>query len=58
MYEAMWAGVPMVGIPLLDDQMDNMVRIEARGAGLMLDINGLTSEILSHAIHRVMTEPR
>ena len=56
--EAMWAGVPMVGIPLYEEQMDDMVRVEAKGAGLTLDINGLTSETLSRTIRRVMTEPR
>ncbi|XP_022102114.1 UDP-glucuronosyltransferase 2B31-like [Acanthaster planci] len=56
-YEAMWEGVPMVGIPLWEDQMDNMVRVEAQGAGLKLDISGLKSETLSRAICRVMTEP-
>ena len=56
--EAMWAGVPMVGIPLYEDQMDFMVRVQAKGAGLTLDINGLTSETLSRTIRRVMTEPR
>ncbi|XP_022102115.1 UDP-glucuronosyltransferase 2B7-like [Acanthaster planci] len=55
--EAMWTGLPMVGIPFYEDQMDFMVRVEARGAGLTLDINGLTSETLSRAIRRVMTEP-
>ncbi|XP_022111485.1 UDP-glucuronosyltransferase 2B7-like isoform X2 [Acanthaster planci] len=56
-YEAMWEGVPMVGIPLWEDQMDNVVRVEAQGAGLKLDISGLKSETLSRAICRVMTEP-
>ena len=56
--EAMWAGLPMVGIPLFEDQMDNMVRVEARGAGLTVDIASLTSETLSETIRRVMTEPR
>ncbi|XP_022096338.1 UDP-glucuronosyltransferase 2B33-like [Acanthaster planci] len=56
--EAMWAGLAMVGIPLFEDQMDNMVRVEARGAGLTLDIASLTSQTLSETICRIMTEPR
>ncbi|XP_022102178.1 UDP-glucuronosyltransferase 2B31-like [Acanthaster planci] len=53
----MWAGVPMVGIPLYEDQIDNLVHVEAQGAGLTLDINDLTSETLSRTIRRVMTVP-
>ncbi|XP_038052982.1 UDP-glucuronosyltransferase 2B31-like [Patiria miniata] len=57
MNEAMWAGLPMVGLPLFEEQMDDMVRVESRGAGLTLDITTITPETLSHAIRRVMTEP-
>ena len=56
-YEAMWAGLPIVGIPIFFDQVDNILRVEDRGAGLSLDIGDLTPERLSTAIGRVMTEP-
>ncbi|XP_038046307.1 UDP-glucuronosyltransferase 2B31-like [Patiria miniata] len=57
-YEAMWAGLPLVGIPLQEDQMGNIDRIVNRGAGLSLDITTLTPEILSQAIHEVVSEPK
>ncbi|KTG34840.1 hypothetical protein cypCar_00015274 [Cyprinus carpio] len=36
-YEAIYHGVPMVGIPLFGDQPDNLVHIKARGAAVRLD---------------------
>ncbi|XP_038050655.1 UDP-glucuronosyltransferase 2B10-like [Patiria miniata] len=58
MYEALWAGLPMVGLPLFEDQMDNLDRLEDRGVGLTLDVTTLTPEILSQTIHKVVTEPK
>ncbi|XP_038050887.1 UDP-glucuronosyltransferase 2B31-like [Patiria miniata] len=58
MYEALWAGLPMVGLPLFEDQMDNLDRLEDRGVGLALDITTLTPEILSQTIHKVVAEPK
>ena len=57
-YEALWVGLPIVGLPLFEDQMDNMVRVEDRGAGISLDIASLTPDTFRKAISRVMTEPK
>ncbi|XP_022083855.1 UDP-glucuronosyltransferase 2B31-like [Acanthaster planci] len=56
--EALWNGLPIVGMPFLLDQGENINRIEAQGAGLRLDITTLTQETLSGTIRRVMEEPR
>ena len=56
-HEALWAGLPIVGLPLVEDMMDNMLLVETKGAGLALDIASLTPEILSQTILRVMKEP-
>ncbi|XP_022082965.1 UDP-glucuronosyltransferase 2B31-like [Acanthaster planci] len=58
MYEAMWVGLPMVGLPLFGDQMGNFDRLEDRGVGLALDITTLTPESLSQTIQKVISEPR
>ncbi|XP_043095429.1 UDP-glucuronosyltransferase 2C1-like [Puntigrus tetrazona] len=36
-YEAIYHGVPMVGIPLFGDQTDNLVHVKARGAAVIMD---------------------
>ncbi len=56
--EAMWAALPIVGIPLFADQFYNIDRIVEKGIGLSLGINQLTSEIVSDAIKTVVREPR
>ncbi|XP_038050212.1 UDP-glucuronosyltransferase 2C1-like [Patiria miniata] len=56
--EALWAGLPIVGLPLMEDQMDNLVRVEAKGVGLKVDIATMTPRTLSQSIGRVMTDPK
>ncbi|XP_043095428.1 UDP-glucuronosyltransferase 2C1-like isoform X2 [Puntigrus tetrazona] len=36
-YEAIYHGVPMVGIPFFGDQPDNLVHVKARGAAVSID---------------------
>lgn len=40
----------MLGLPLLVDQFDNMLRVSERGAGKTMDITKLTEDDLYHAI--------
>ncbi|XP_038046304.1 UDP-glucuronosyltransferase 2B10-like [Patiria miniata] len=58
MYEALWAGLPMVGLPFFGDQMDNLDRLEDRGVGLRLDITTITPDVLNQTIHNVITDPK
>ncbi|XP_038046930.1 UDP-glucuronosyltransferase 2B31-like [Patiria miniata] len=57
-YEAMWAGLPIVGIPFFEDQADNILRVVDRGAGLSLDFASLTSDILAETVSKVITGPK
>lgn len=54
--EAIYHGVPVVGIPLFGEQADNMVHMVARGAGTTLDLNTMTSEQLRDSITKVISE--
>ena len=42
----------MLGLPLLVDQFDNMLRITERGAGLTLDITKINAYDLYDALNR------
>ncbi|XP_047236517.1 UDP-glucuronosyltransferase 2A2-like isoform X1 [Girardinichthys multiradiatus] len=53
-YEAIYHGVPMVGIPMFGDQPDNMVHMEAKGAALTVSLNFMTTESLRDAVNTVI----
>lgn len=55
-YEAIYHGVPMVGIPMFADQPDNMVHVKAKGAALIMDLNFMKTEDLRDAVNAVINE--
>ncbi|XP_029353291.1 UDP-glucuronosyltransferase 2A1-like isoform X4 [Echeneis naucrates] len=55
--EAIYHGVPILGLPLIFDQRDNLLRIDVRGAGKTLDIFTMTADIFYQAIEELLTEP-
>ncbi|KAL2094537.1 hypothetical protein ACEWY4_009256 [Coilia grayii] len=57
LYEAIYHGVPVLGVPLLFDQTDNLVRLRARGAAQMLDLATLTTEVFLEALTDVLSNP-
>merc|ERR1711923_308583 len=57
LYEAIYHSVPMLGLPLLVDQFDNMLRVTERGAGLTLDITKINEDDLFFSIQRVLNDP-
>uniref|UniRef100_A0A674PLD3 UDP-glucuronosyltransferase n=1 Tax=Takifugu rubripes TaxID=31033 RepID=A0A674PLD3_TAKRU len=56
-YEAIYHAVPIVGIPLVFDQADNLSRLRAKGVAKFLDISELDSKIFQKAIEEVLNEP-
>ncbi|XP_028312579.1 UDP-glucuronosyltransferase 2A1-like isoform X2 [Gouania willdenowi] len=56
LYEAIYHGVPIVGIPLFAEQPDNLVHMRAKGAGLMLNLNFMTAEDFRKAINTVIND--
>ncbi|XP_066566031.1 UDP-glucuronosyltransferase 2A1 isoform X2 [Amia ocellicauda] len=56
-YEAIYHGVPIVGIPLIFDQFDNMIRLEARGVAKVLEVTTLETVDLLQALLEVMEDP-
>ncbi|KAM9440733.1 UDP-glucuronosyltransferase 2C1-like isoform 1-T1 [Clarias gariepinus] len=53
-YEAIYHGVPMVGLPLFDDQPDNINHMKTKGAAVMLDFIKMESRDLTRALNDVI----
>ncbi|KAM9817492.1 UDP-glucuronosyltransferase 2A2-like [Neosynchiropus ocellatus] len=55
-YEAMYHGVPMVGVPLLFDQADNLARMKVKGVAEVLDLSDIDRHVFREALEKVMTD--
>ncbi|XP_075864086.1 UDP-glucuronosyltransferase 3A2-like isoform X2 [Microcebus murinus] len=56
--EAIRHGVPMVGIPVFGDQLENMVRVEAKNLGVSINLKELKAETLTLKMEQVMEDKR
>ncbi|XP_037612003.1 UDP-glucuronosyltransferase 2A2-like [Sebastes umbrosus] len=56
-YEAIYHGVPIVGIPIVFDQADNLSRLRAKGVAKVIDVSELDRNIFQNAIQEVLNEP-
>ena len=59
-YEAIYHGVPVVGIPLFADQIDDLLRLRSLGMAEFeqAGIRGVTSESLYQMIMKVVSDSR
>ncbi|XP_040897848.1 UDP-glucuronosyltransferase 2C1-like isoform X2 [Toxotes jaculatrix] len=55
--EAIYHGVPVVGLPLFFDQYDNLIRLKERGGAKILTINMVERDNFLKAIQEVLNEP-
>ncbi|XP_029019107.2 UDP-glucuronosyltransferase 2A2-like [Betta splendens] len=55
-YEAIYHGVPMVGIPMFADQPGNIVHMKTKGAAVMVDVNSMKAEDLRDALNAVIND--
>ena len=55
--EAMYHGVPVVGLPLYSDQLDNLVRLKERGAAKILSLGTVDRTSFSQALREVLHRP-
>lgn len=57
-YESIYHGVPVVGIPFFGDHYDIMTRVHAKGMGIYLSWNRMSTEDIYQALTTVTTDPR
>ncbi|KAG7484078.1 hypothetical protein MATL_G00045930 [Megalops atlanticus] len=57
LYEAIYHGVPVLGLPLLFDQFDNVLRLQVRGAARALEAATLSTEEVLEALRGVLKNP-
>ncbi|XP_059480629.1 UDP-glucosyltransferase 2-like [Neocloeon triangulifer] len=55
--EASYYGMPLVGIPMVGDQMLNVIRSQNMGYALQLSYQNLTKETILNTIKKVLNEP-
>uniref|UniRef100_A0A8D0CDU6 2-hydroxyacylsphingosine 1-beta-galactosyltransferase n=1 Tax=Salvator merianae TaxID=96440 RepID=A0A8D0CDU6_SALMN len=56
-FETMYHGVPVVGIPLFGDHYDTMTRVQAKGMGILLNWKTVTEDELYNALVKVINDP-
>ncbi|KAF4013027.1 hypothetical protein G4228_004613 [Cervus hanglu yarkandensis] len=56
-YEAIYHGIPMVGLPLFADQPDNINRVKAKGAAVRLDLETMSKTDFLNALKQVINNP-
>ncbi|XP_054584524.1 UDP-glucuronosyltransferase 2B31-like isoform X3 [Eptesicus fuscus] len=56
-YEAIYHGIPMVGIPMFADQPDNIAHMKTKGAAIRMDFNTMSTADLLNALKTVINDP-
>lgn len=56
--EALYHGVPILGLPLFGDQPRNIETFKRRGMALEIDIKNLTASALDEALHDILHNPK
>ena len=56
--EALYKGVPLLGIPLFGDQIMNINRAVLKGYALSLDFQDITEESFGSALNEILTNPK
>ncbi|KAM5271745.1 LOW QUALITY PROTEIN: UDP-glucuronosyltransferase 2A3-like [Ctenodactylus gundi] len=56
-YEAIYHGVPLVGVPMFADQPDNIAHMKAKGAAVEVNLHTMRSADLLGALRAVINHP-
>jgi glucuronosyltransferase len=58
MIEAVYAGVPIIGIPMFGDQSMNIKAMVDGKMGVSINYNDISKEIILKAVRTVLDQPR
>lgn len=58
MEEALHCRVPMIGIPFLGDQFNNVLRAQDKGIGLVIYKSDLSKDVLKKSIIQIIENPK
>lgn len=56
--EAIYEGVPVLGIPIYTDQRINIMMLKAAGSGDVLDYAEISDEVVFEKLHNLLNDPR
>lgn len=58
MEEAIYNGVPCIGLPVIGDQFHNVIKMEGRGFGIALNPHALEKNTFRDAVLDVINNPK
>jgi len=58
MQEAIFYAVPMLGLPIVNDQLLNMAKMVNEGSGLSLQLERINDDDVESALIKILTDPR
>lgn len=56
--EAVYHGVPIIGIPIFGDQHNNIKRATDHGFALGISLDDITEESFSYVLDQILNNPR
>jgi len=58
MQEAVWKGIPLIGMPFSIDQIYNVEILVAKGAGIRLDFQNLNTQLIVNVLEEIVYNKR
>lgn len=56
--EAIYFGIPVIGVPLFFDQMKNVNILVSKKMGLLLNFDEITEDSLDFALRKILDNPK
>lgn len=56
--EAIYYGVPLIGLPFFSDQLPNMQIYVKKNMGILLDHKTINERVITQALNSILTDPK